>query len=147
MNHLLKPAVFVIALVIGLATSTLTHRTRVDRESPMTVTSISGLRYIETEKGVGRQPIAGDTVSVSYVGRFENGVGFDARSDGDPFVFKLGVGQVIRGFEEGVMTMKVGGKRRLIIPAFLAYGPHGASGIPPNATLIFDVQLLDVVND
>ena len=147
MNHLLKPAALVITLAIGLTTSTLSHRTGVDRDSPATVTTISGLSYIDTQKGVGRQPIAGDTVSVSYVGRFENGVAFDARSDGEPpFVFKLGVGQVIRGFDEGVMTMKVGGKRRLIIPSSLAYGEAGLPGrIPPNANIVFDVELLDVV--
>ena len=148
MRRLLKPTAFIIAFAIGLATSTLIHRTGVDRGSPTTVTTISGLKYIDTTKGIGRQPIAGDTVSVSYIGKFENGVAFDARSDGDaPFVFKLGVGQVIRGFDEGVTTMKVGGKRRLIIPPSLAYGELGLAGsIPPNATIVFDVELLDVVS-
>lgn len=85
-------------------------------------------------------------VTVHYTGTLENGTKFDSSVDrGQPFIFPIGVGKVIKGWDEGVMTMKVGGKRKLIIPASLGYGAKGAGGVvPPNATLIFEVELLGV---
>jgi peptidylprolyl isomerase len=110
------------------------------------VTTASGLRYIDVVIGKGASPLVGKQVKVHYTGTLENGKKFDSSVDRkEPFSFLIGVGQVIPGWDEGVMTMKIGGKRKLIIPAKLGYGVKGAGGvIPPNATLLFDVELLDV---
>jgi FKBP-type peptidyl-prolyl cis-trans isomerase len=110
------------------------------------ITTPSGLKYIELQEGTGATPNAGQTVEVHYTGTLEDGKKFDSSRDrGTPFSFKLGVGQVIKGWDEGLSTMKVGGRRQLIIPSELGYGARGAGGvIPPHATLIFDVELLGV---
>ena len=113
-------------------------------------TSASGLQYEDTEIGTGATAVAGNQVSVHYTGwLFNNGVQgakFDSSKDrGQPFGFSLGAGMVIKGWDEGVAGMQVGGKRTLVIPAALGYGARGAGGvIPPNATLKFDVELLGV---
>ena len=106
----------------------------------------SGLKYEDLVAGDGEEAKAGQTVTVHYTGWLENGTKFDSSKDrNDPFRFKLGAGQVIRGWDEGVAGMKVGGSRKLTIPAALGYGARGAGGvIPPNATLHFDVELLAV---
>ena len=107
----------------------------------------SGLRYVDTVVGQGPSPIAGSMVFVNYTGWLTDGRKFDSSVDrGEPFSFTIGQGQVIPGWDEGVMSMRVGGKRRLIIPPNLGYGQQGAGGgvIPPNATLVFDVDLLSV---
>jgi FKBP-type peptidyl-prolyl cis-trans isomerase FkpA len=116
-----------------------------------TITTASGLQYIELSVGEGEEAKAGQNVSVHYTGWLRNddgtqGAKFDSSKDrNDPFEFALGAGMVIRGWDEGVQGMKVGGVRQLIIPAELGYGARGAGGaIPPNATLIFDVELLGV---
>ena len=110
------------------------------------ISTPSGLKYIEIKEGTGAQPQAGQTVSVHYTGTLEDGTKFDSSRDrNQPFSFKLGAGQVIKGWDEGLSTMKVGGQRQLIIPPGLGYGSRGAGGvIPPNATLIFDVELLKI---
>ncbi|HEY6872657.1 MAG TPA: FKBP-type peptidyl-prolyl cis-trans isomerase [Geobacteraceae bacterium] len=109
------------------------------------VTTASGLTYIDLAVGNGPSPTSGKPVKVHYTGWLENGTKFDSSVDhGQPFVFTIGAGQVIPGWDEGVLTMKAGGKRKLIIPARLGYGAAGAGGvIPPNATLIFEVELLE----
>jgi FKBP-type peptidyl-prolyl cis-trans isomerase len=106
----------------------------------------SGLEYIEVEAGTGAQAVAGKTVSVHYTGKFQDGKVFDSSiSRGQPIEFQLGRGNVIKGWDEGIALMKVGGKAQLIIPPALAYGERGAGGvIPPNATLVFDVELVSV---
>ncbi len=116
-----------------------------------TITTESGLQYEDTTVGEGAEAQAGQHVTVHYTGWLRNddgstGAKFDSSKDrNDPFQFSLGAGQVIRGWDEGVQGMKIGGARRLTIPASLGYGARGAGGvIPPNATLIFDVELLAV---
>lgn len=110
------------------------------------VTTASGLKYVDVKVGNGPSPVKGKQVKVHYTGTLENGKKFDSSVGKDPFTFAIGVGQVIAGWDEGVMGMKVGGKRKLIIPAKLGYGASGVGGglIPPNATLLFDVELLEV---
>jgi len=114
--------------------------------APATITTASGLQYVDTVVGTGASPVAGKRVTVHYTGTLENGRKFDSSRDrGQPFTFVIGRGQVIRGWDEGVMGMQVGGQRKLIIPSALGYGSRGVPGvIPPGATLLFDVELLDV---
>lgn len=106
----------------------------------------SGLIYTTKSEGSGAQPKATDTVKVHYHGTLPNGKVFDSSVDrGEPFTFPLGGGRVIRGWDDGVAGMRVGGKRRLLIPSHFGYGSDGAGGvIPPNASLVFEVELLDV---
>ena len=106
----------------------------------------SGLDYIEVEAGAGAQAVVGKVVSVHYTGKLQNGTVFDSSIPrGEPITFPLGKGSVIKGWDEGIALMKVGGKAQLVIPPNLAYGQSGAGGvIPPNATLIFDVELVSI---
>jgi FKBP-type peptidyl-prolyl cis-trans isomerase len=110
------------------------------------VTTPSGLKYTDVKVGTGAQPQAGQQAVVHYTGWLTDGKKFDSSKDrGQPFSFALGRGMVIKGWDEGVSTMKVGGTRILTIPPDLGYGARGAGGvIPPNATLRFEVELLDV---
>ncbi len=110
------------------------------------VTTASGLKIEDEKVGTGTEAVAGKMVSVHYTGTLVDGKKFDSSRDrGQPFSFALGAGQVIKGWDEGVAGMKIGGKRKLTIPAELGYGSRGAGGvIPPGATLLFDVELLGV---
>jgi len=110
------------------------------------ITTPSGLVIEELVVGTGEAAAAGRKVSVHYTGWLTDGSKFDSSKDrGDPFIFPLGRGHVIKGWDEGVAGMKVGGKRKLVIPSALGYGARGAAGvIPPNATLVFEVELLAV---
>jgi FKBP-type peptidyl-prolyl cis-trans isomerase FkpA len=112
----------------------------------MTTTTASGLVYEELTEGTGAIAVHGQYVTVHYTGWLTDGRKFDSSKDrNDPFEFHLGRGQVIRGWDEGVAGMKIGGVRKLTIPPGLGYGARGAGGvIPPNATLVFEVELLGV---
>ncbi len=111
-----------------------------------TTTSHEGLIIEERQVGTGAEAKAGQTVAVNYIGTLENGTKFDSSYDrGQPIVFTLGVGQVIKGWDQGIAGMKVGGKRRLVIPSALAYGNQAVGGvIPANSTLIFEVELMGI---
>ncbi|MES1981970.1 MAG: FKBP-type peptidyl-prolyl cis-trans isomerase [Pseudomonadota bacterium] len=111
-----------------------------------TITTASGLQYEEITVGTGETAAAGQTVTVHYTGWLTNGKKFDSSKDrNDPFQFHLGAGEVIRGWDEGVQGMQIGGVRKLTIPPALGYGARGAGGaIPPNATLVFEVELLGI---
>lgn len=139
------------AFAFSLAAVTVRPHAAQAQGKPMTAptTTASGLQYIDTVVGTGASPKSGQTCVMHYTGWLYNngikGAKFDSSVDrGQPFEFKIGVKQVIGGWDEGVSTMKVGGKRTLIIPPALGYGARGAGGvIPPNAVLMFDVELLD----
>src|SRR5262249_4376417 len=140
------------ACAVALAWSvTLASVARADTSMPSRaagapVTTKSGLKYYDLRAGAGSEAKAGQRVRVHYTGWLVDGKKFDSSVDrGQPFAFNLGVGQVIKGWDEGIQGMKSGGKRQLRIPPELAYGARGfADLIPPNATLIFDVELLGV---
>ena len=147
----MKPKYIAFFVLIALFTA-VSGRAQTDNSSPTKVTgkgksTSSGLQYWDLKEGTGTSASAGKSVSVHYTGWLaSNGKKFDSSVDrGQPFMFQVGAGQVIKGWDEGVSGMKVGGKRQLRIPPELGYGSRGAGGvIPPNATLIFDVELLAV---
>lgn len=130
--------------------ATVTDNNNLIANNPMSETEAettpSGLKYIELKEGTGATPKKGQTVVVHYTGTLSDGTKFDSSRDrNQPFKFKIGQGQVIKGWDEGLSTMKVGGRRQLIIPPDLGYGATGAGGvITPNATLNFDVELLKI---
>ena len=146
----MKPKLIPLLIILGVVAMTNGHAAP-DTSSPTKVTgkpktTASGLQYWDITAGTGATAVSGKKVTVHYTGWLTDGKKFDSSVDhGQPFVFALGAGQVIKGWDEGVAGMKVGGKRQLKIPPELGYGARGAGGaIPPNATLIFDVELLDV---
>jgi peptidylprolyl isomerase len=148
-NARLAPlAVLALALMVGVGLATVEPASA--QQAGKSMTTSSGLQITDTVVGTGASPKSGQTCVMHYTGwLYENGkkgAKFDSSVDrGKPFEFRIGVGMVIKGWDEGVSTMKVGGKRTLIIPADLGYGARGAGGvIPPNATLLFEVELLDV---
>jgi peptidylprolyl isomerase len=135
------------AALAALLAAALTGCGEGDKDGPKPMKTPSGLTYYDVRVGTGLSARQGDTVEVHYVGRLlSNNHKFDSSRDrGRPFSFKLGVGDVIKGWDEGVEGMKVGGKRRLVVPAELGYGVKGAGkDIPPNADLVFEVELLNI---
>ena len=141
-----------LGIVVGAAALTALIAACAQSQAPagggggQEVTTASGLRYTDIKVGTGAEAKAGQTAVVHYTGTLTNGNKFDSSKDRkQPFSFPLGAGRVIKGWDEGVAGMKVGGVRKLTIPSNLGYGAQGAGGvIPPNATLIFEVELLDV---
>jgi peptidylprolyl isomerase len=136
----MKRSLFLTALVLAPAGAAAATK------PPRTVVLPDGLKYVDLKIGAGPQPATGQTVRVHYVGRLLDGTKFDSSRDRhQPFEFALGEGNVIPGWDEGVKTMRVGGRRKLIVPPQLAYGEQGAGDkIPPNATLVFDIELLGI---
>ncbi len=131
----------IAALVLALILSLVLQGNKTGNEQ----TTASGLRYIDEVIGSGASPQPNQQVTVHYTGTLADKTKFDSSVDkNQPYTFVIGTGSVIKGWDEGIMTMKVGGKRKLIIPANLGYGAAGRPGIPPNATLFFDVELLNV---
>ena len=135
--------IVVLVLAVGAIAYLLKQR---GGSSEALVTTPSGLKYSDMVVGTGATPQKGQTVSVHYTGTLENGKKFDSSRDrGTPADFRIGVGQVIKGWDEGLLTMKVGGRRKFVIPSALGYGPMGRPpDIPGNSTLLFDVELLGV---
>jgi len=131
-------------IALGILVSPLTEGATMSEANA--TTTASGLKYEDVKVGTGETATAGRTVSVHYTGWLTDGKKFDSSKDrGKPFEFPLGGGRVIKGWDEGVQGMKVGGVRKLTIPASLGYGSRGAGGvIPPDATLVFEVELLGV---
>lgn len=132
----------IVILAASAVAYVLTHR------GPATgaeVATGSGLKYVDLVEGTGASPQPGQLVSVNYTGTLENGTKFDSSYDrGQPMEFKFATQPMIKGWDEGIKSMKVGGKRKLIVPPSLGYGAQGRPGIPPNSTLIFEVELLSV---
>lgn len=135
-------------LLFMVLTGCASHQPRpgVDVVDAKTVTTRTGLQYLDKKIGTGAAPIPGRRVAVHYSGTLTDGRKFDSSLDrGEPFEFVVGAGMVISGWEEGILGMKEGGVRRLVIPPYLGYGTMGVDNkIPPNATLIFDIELLEV---
>ena len=135
----------VFGVACGADSNSVTDRLEVNKMADETVTTASGLQIKTLVVGTGDKAEPGKTAVVHYTGWLLDGTKFDSSVDrGTPFEFPLGAGRVIKGWDEGVSTMSIGGKVELIIPPDLAYGPSGAGGvIPPNATLKFEVEFLD----
>ena len=134
---------FIIAIAIVSCSSS--KETKKGNSVDEYTVTVSGLKYKDIKVGNGAIPKNGQTVIAHYVGTLENGTKFDSSRDrGNPFSFVLGMGKVIKGWDEGLSTMKVGGIRQLIIPPDLGYGSRSAGAIPPNSTLIFEIELIDV---
>ena len=134
--------IVLISMIVGL----LSGVSLSEAEGEKSIETSSGLQYLDLVKGLGREAHVGETASVHYTGWLKDGTKFDSSLDrGQPFQFRLGAGRVIKGWDEGVVGMNIGSKRKLIIPPHLGYGTRRAGRlIPPNATLIFEVELLDL---
>ncbi|OON63113.1 peptidylprolyl isomerase [Massilia sp. KIM] len=137
--------------VLGLALSSTLAACKREAAAPASQAPAAAFQKIDTVTGAGKEAVAGSTAVVHYTGWLfdpsapsQHGAQFDSSKGGSPFSFQVGGGQVIKGWDEGVQGMKVGGKRTLILPPDMGYGASGAGPIPPNANLIFEVELLEV---
>lgn len=144
MHNSLSKSVALLGAILGFSLAVFLLPAFAEEENP--IMTSSGLQYVDLVKGEGREAHVGETASVHYTGWLKDGTKFDSSVDrGQPFSFRLGAGRVIKGWDEGVVGMNIGSKRKLIIPPNLGYGERGAGRvIPPNATLIFNVELLDL---
>jgi peptidylprolyl isomerase len=146
MKSTFRPALLALAFLAGCSSSPTTRTFPGLPAIGAIEKTGSGLEYIDLVQGTGPSPQSGQEVTVHYTGYLTDGKKFDSSVDrNEPFSFTIGTGQVIKGWDEGVMSMKTGGKRKLVIPPDLGYGMRGAGGvIPPDAQLIFDVELISV---
>jgi FKBP-type peptidyl-prolyl cis-trans isomerase len=139
------PSRWRLFLITALFTACAAALTGCGHKAGAEVTTDSGLKYVDEVIGTGEKPRLGKTVVVHYTGTLTDGTKFDSSVDrGQPYEFRIGTGTVIRGWDEGILSMQVGGKRRLIVPPDLGYGARGKGKIPPNSTLIFEIELLGV---
>ena len=150
MKPLLTTSLIALSLTLSLAGCDRAKAPAPAATAPVAASAVN-FQKIDTQVGTGKDAVAGATAVVHYTGWIyepaspaQHGAQFDSSVGREPFSFPLGGGQVIKGWDDGVQGMKVGGKRTLIIPASMGYGDNGAGPIPPNANLIFDVELLDV---
>ena len=133
-----------ILVVMALAAAAITYLVATRNRGGNEVTTASGLKYVDVAQGNRATAQNGQMLTVHYTGTLQNGTKFDSSVDrGTPYQFRLGSGSVIKGWDEGLLGMKVGGKRKLTIPSALGYGARASGNIPPNSTLLFDVELLD----
>jgi FKBP-type peptidyl-prolyl cis-trans isomerase FkpA len=151
MKHIITASILGLALTLTLAGCDRQKEKAPPAPQVAADSSPISLQKIDTVPGTGKEAVAGATVVVNYTGWLydpkapqQHGAQFDSSVGREPFSFRLGSGGVIKGWDDGVQGMKVGGKRTLVIPAAMGYGEDGAGPIPPNANLIFDVELLDV---
>ncbi len=143
MNNYRNVIILLMALVIFSCAGT--DKSKDTNKELKTITTASGLKYIDLVEGTGNAALNGQTLLVHYVGTLDNGVEFDnSRERNEPITVRLGAGKVIKGWDEGLLGMKVGGKRKLIIPPDLGYGARRSGPIPPNSTLYFEVEVLEI---
>ncbi len=138
---------YLIAIILSLAILSACSSTKeaTKNEFPDYITTSSGLQYKDIEVGTGNMPEKNQICVVHYHGTLLDGTVFDSSKErGQPFEFPIGVGRVIKGWDEGVMTMRIGGKRKLVVPPELGYGSRTMGSIPPNSTLVFEVELLNI---